>query len=363
MAVAALLGLAALLSPLPTLAQASTPKQRIEKAADLPRFSYPVAAPLEDIVRSADLFAPLAQALRRDTERVLADYDIPDKGTRRDLISQLAVLDYLDGRYASALARADEVRTLQDKPADKLLSGLRLRAMASAALAHAPGSDAHRRAVGEFMRRELAAMPKAVVDNDIKQAKASAGFLGEGLMLGRVREVLQPMATAAGALSNEFAPGLVNARFGLLAVLPLKATLTEVYTEWLAKNSVEKADIWAARDVTLDAGDKLSTVKLAVWDSGVDTALFPRQLHRDAAGAPVVIAFDRFARPSPGALQPISAELVGAPAADGRTDQGLLRPAVQHRQPRGGPGAAAVVEPAARQVQAGDRGDQPGRQL
>lgn len=308
--VTGLVCLGGLLAPLPALAQASAPKPRIERAADLPRFSYPVAGPLEDIVRSADKFAPLASALRRDTEHVLAGYDIPDKGTRRDLINLLAVLDYLDGRYASALARADAVRALQDKPADKLLSGLRLRAMASAALDHAPGTEAHQRAVGAFMRRELAAMPKAVIDNDIKQAKASAGFIGEGLVLGRVREVLQPMATSAGALSNEFAPGLVNARFGLLAVLPLKATLTEVYTEWLARNSVAKADIWAARDISLAAGDQLSSVTLAVWDSGVDTALFPGQLQRDANGAPVVIAFDRYARPSQAALQPMPADLV-----------------------------------------------------
>lgn len=308
-AVAAVLALTGLLAPLPTSAQTGAPKPRIERAADLPRFTYPVAGPLEDMVRSADKFAPLASALRRDTEHVLAGYDIPDKGTRRDLINLLALLDYLDGRYASALERADAVRALQDKPADKLLSGLRLRAMASAALAHPPGTDAHQRAVGEFMRRELAAMPKAVIDNDIKQAKASAGFLGEGLVLGRVREVLQPMATAAGALSNEFAPGLVNARFGLTAVLPLKATLTEVYSDWLSRNSVAKPDIWAAREVSLTETDKLATVPIAVWDSGVDTALFPRQLQTDAGGAPLVIAYDRFAREAKGALQPIPPEL------------------------------------------------------
>ena len=119
---AALLALAVALSLPAAQAQSAAPKPRVEKAADLPRFSYPLTGKLEDVVRQSAAFAPQSAALRRDTEGVLAGYDLPDKGTRRDLISLLAVLDYLDGQYASALARADEVRSLQDKPADRLLS-------------------------------------------------------------------------------------------------------------------------------------------------------------------------------------------------------------------------------------------------
>ena len=307
---AALLALAVALSLPAAQAQSAAPKPRVEKAADLPRFSYPLTGKLEDVVRQSAAFAPQSAALRRDTEGVLAGYDLPDKGTRRDLISLLAVLDYLDGQYASALARADEVRSLQDKPADRLLSGLRLRAMARAAQAHGPSGEAFQQAVADTLRRELAAMPFGVIENDIKQAKAGAELMGESLMLGRVREVLQPMATAAGSLSNEFAPALVNTRFGLQAVLPLKPRLIEVYTAYLAQHQTQKADIWAARDVVLPAAGRYTRVPLAVWDSGVDLSLFKDQLLRDAAGAPVVMAFDKYARPSQGALQAIPPELV-----------------------------------------------------
>lgn len=286
-----------------------TPRPTIEKAADLPRFSYPVQGKLEDIVRQPERFAALAAALRRDTESVLAGYDIRDKGTRRDLLTLLAVLDYLEGRQADALKRAEEVRALQDKPADKLLSGLRLRAMATAAQQHAPGSAAHTQAVAEFIRRELAAMPFDVIANDIRQAKAGAEVMGEALMLGRVREQLQPMADSAGALSNEFAPALVYARFGITASLPLKAALVDVYARYLAANQVDKPDIWAARDLVLPAQGPYKPVPLAVWDSGVDTPLFKPQLARDGRGQPLVIAFDKYARPAKGELLPIPPEL------------------------------------------------------
>ena len=304
-------------SPTQTPPQAATPaptpasavKPRISKAADLPRFNYPVTGKLEDTVRSADKFAVLAEALRRDTESVLAGYEIADKSAQRDLISLLAQLDFLAGRYDQALAHAEAVRALQDKPADKLLSGLRLRVMAAAAKTGAPGSEAYRKAVAASLVAELAPLPYPVIENDIKGSKAGLELMGEGLILGRTREVLQPIADATGVLSNEFAPALVNARFALLGVLPIKRTLVEAYTAYLAQHQVNKPDIWAARDVVLPADGKFSPVTLAVWDSGVDTALFGRQVVRAADGEPALLAFDKYSRPARGELQAIPAEL------------------------------------------------------
>lgn len=285
------------------------PKPRIEKAADLPRFTYAVKGPLEPVVRDAERFAPLAAAMRRDTESVLARYDIPDRATQRDLLGLLAALDYLDGRYDQVLAGSEQIRALQDKPADKLLSGLRLRAMAQAAKVHGPQGEAFQRAVATQIRRELEAMPYAVIANDIKGAKMGAELIGEALVLGRVREVLQPIADRDGALSSDFAPALVNARLALTAVLPLKATLVDTYTAYLAAHQVDKPDIWAARDVTLTPAQVKQPVAIAVWDSGTDTTLFADQVLKDAQGRPALIAFDRYARPASGELMPIPKEL------------------------------------------------------
>lgn len=291
--------------------QAAAPaaRPRIEKAADLPRFTYEVQGPLEPVVRDAQRFAPLAAAIRRDTESVLARYDIPDKATQRDLLGLLAALDYLDGRYDQVLARSEQIRALQDKPADKLLSGLRLRAMAQAAQAHGPQGEAFQRAVAERIRRELEAMPYAVIANDIKGAKMGAELIGEALVLGRVREVMQPIVDRSGAISSDFAPALVNARLALTAVLPLKNTLVDTYATYLAAHQVDKPDIWAARDVALAPAQVRQPVTIAVWDSGTDTALFKQQLVKDAQGRPAVIAFDKYARPSSGELMPIPREL------------------------------------------------------
>lgn len=139
----------------PAQPAASAAKPRIARAADLPRFSYPVTGKLEILVRSASPtdsgFAALAVALRRDTEAVLAGYQIADKAAERDLLGLLMQLDFLDGRFDQSLARAEAIRALQGKPADQLLSGPRLRAMATAAKTHAPGGEAYRQAVAGYI--------------------------------------------------------------------------------------------------------------------------------------------------------------------------------------------------------------------
>jgi hypothetical protein len=307
----ALAGALACMAPLNAAAQAPAAKPRIEKAADLPRFSYKLDAKVEEVVRTADKFSAFSALLRRDTESVLSGYDIPDKATQRDLLAVLATLDFLDGQYDGALARAEQIRALQDKPADKLLSGLRLRAMAQSAKAHGLGTPAYVKAVGEAIARELAPMPRAVVENGIKEAKAGAETIGEGRLIGRLREVVQPIVEANGSLSSDYAPGLANTRLALIGVLPLKQVLIDTYSQYLAAGKVDKPDIWAARDVVLPARPAGTPVVVAVWDGGTDTALFGKQVQRDRRGQAAVIAFDKENRPTRGELLPIPAALRG----------------------------------------------------
>ena len=295
--------------PLATQAQAPAAKPRIEKAADLPRFTYKLDAKAEDVVRSSERFAPFAAQVRRNVESVVSGYELADKAAQRDLLGQLAALDFLDGQYDRAIERAEQIRALQEKPADKLLSGLRLRAMATAAKANGVGNEAFGRSVGEAIAREIAPMPRELVENGIKEAKAGAETLGEGRLVGYLREVVQPVIDANGALSSEYAPALVNIRLTLAAVLPLKQTLVETYTAWLNVNKVIKPDIWAARDVTLPARPGKAPVVIGVWDSGSDTALFGKQVVREKNGKPALIAFDKYSRPASGELIPIAPEL------------------------------------------------------
>ncbi|HET6437430.1 MAG TPA: S8 family serine peptidase [Anaeromyxobacter sp.] len=285
-------------------------KKRIDKAADLPRFSYRIEGSLEDLVRDEARFEQFAAQVRRDDESVLAQYEIADKATRRQILSVLAQLDFLEGHYQAADQRALEIRSLEDKPADKLLSGMQLRAMVAARLEVGNvDSPEYRAEVGRRMAAELGPLPYPLVENDIKGAKSGAEIMGESLVLGSVRDVLQPVVDKAqGTLSSELAPGIVGARYALLARLPLKQVLVDTYTAYVAGHQREKPDIWASRSVELAPGKGYTPVRIAVWDSGVDSSLFQGRVVKEG-GKDAYIAFDRFGNPAQGELEPIPAEL------------------------------------------------------
>ena len=62
-------------------------KPRIEKAADMPRFSYKIDGKLEDLVRDEAAFRRFAEQVRRDDLSVLDGYEIADKPAHRDLLT------------------------------------------------------------------------------------------------------------------------------------------------------------------------------------------------------------------------------------------------------------------------------------
>jgi len=293
-------------------AAAAQEKQRIEKAADLPVFSYKVDGRLEALVRDDAKFDAFARELRRDTESVLARYDIADKSKQRELRNVLVRLDLLEGRYDDALKGALRVRELEEKPADKLLSGMTVRAIVEARrLVGNRTSDAYRREVSRLIAADLAGMNYDVIQNEIKEAKAGAEILSEALALGYVNDVLQPTVDKAGSLSSDLAPFIVGAKYRLAFALPLKETLVATFSTYLAAHKVDKPDIWAARDVVLPPGSDYPPVVIAVWDSGVDTALFKDRVVMEAPGKPALIAFDKYSNPATGELAPIPLELRG----------------------------------------------------
>ncbi|HVN36021.1 MAG TPA: S8 family serine peptidase [Casimicrobiaceae bacterium] len=287
-------------------------KKRVEKAADLPVFSYKVDGKLETLIRDDAKFRTFAADVRRDTDSVLAGYEIADKAKLRELLGVLVRLDLIEGRWDSALSGALRIRELEEKPADKLLSGLVVRAIVEARrVTGSTTADAYRREVSRLVAADLAGMPYEVIQNEIKEAKAGNEILSEALAMGYVNNVLQQTVDKAGSLSSDLAPIVVGAKYRLTFALPLKETMVATYTQYLDAHKVEKPDIWAARNVELAAGKDYTPVTIAVWDSGVDSALFKGRMVLDASGKPALLAFDKYSNPAAGELAPIPAELKG----------------------------------------------------
>jgi subtilisin family serine protease len=244
-------------------------------------------------------------------EGILEKYEIADKASHRQYLETLMCLDFLLGNYDEALTKSEKVRALEEKPADKLLSSLRLRAMVAAVKKTGTlNTPEYFEQVSQFIDKEISGYPYTVISNDIKDYKASAEVIGEGQLLGSVKDVLQKTVNKNGSyLSSELAADLIFVRYALETALPLKKTLIATYGAYLDRNKVEKADIWAARNIALSATGNYQPVNVAVWDSGVDSKLFPKQLLTDASGKPTSIAFDLYSKPSKDALYPIPKSL------------------------------------------------------
>src|SRR5206468_2960800 len=105
-------------------------KKIVHTADDLPRYSYPVPGSATALLTSDDAtFDAFADKVGADIDRTVAGYQIDDHATLRGLLEVRLQLQMLTGRDAAALRTIDEIRSLEDKPDAKLLTGLQTRAM------------------------------------------------------------------------------------------------------------------------------------------------------------------------------------------------------------------------------------------
>jgi subtilisin family serine protease len=274
--------IAVLLMILPIRLSAQDGRIRITSADDLPRYTYSVPESatrlLEDDVHFAALAAKLAADLRGDLDR----YEIADRATLKQFYSTLGSIALLDGRHDVALAYADSVRGVEDKPALRALAGTLERALAAAAR----GTPAeHERLFRTAFREEIAALPYDVVQAELKAQKGRMEFVSPGVLLGAVQATVEP-AARSGEISRELATRIVDARLYLRVFQPVQAAAVAVLGEVIAGHATEKPDIWAARDVSLDGRPGLTPVVVAIWDSGVDTLLFEGRLFVNTGEVP-----------------------------------------------------------------------------
>lgn len=253
-------------------------KPVITSQDQLPRFSYEFKGQVADVLTRDDVCQPLAARVRADLDKLLADYDIQDKATLVNIQGVLLAMDLQEGRGESALARIKLIRGLEQKPASKLTFGVLAEAYL-AARAAAPADDAaFRAAFKRAYAARLDALPWAVVGDVIRQVKGSSEIVTQALLVGSLTSQFQPGIDKTGVISGDVAQTLVSARTTVARLIPLKAERVEALTAYIAAHQTVKPDIWAARSVALRADQKLTPVVIGIWDSGVDTAVYPDQL-------------------------------------------------------------------------------------
>ncbi len=283
----------------------------VRSQSDLPRFSYAVQGSASELVRGGGpQFDAFAAKVRTDLEAVFRNYQIDDHATLRLLLSARLNLEELAGDDAAALQTVDQIRSLQDKPAAKLLSGLVPRALLGAAAeAHARQGDAFTAALMRRYAQELEPLPWETVQDSIKRSHVSARIFTESVALADVMTELDPAARTSGALDAQEAWSLVETRVDLLWLIPTGPARAKVLEDYIAAHRGAAKDIWAEREVTLTADQKLAPVVVAIWDSGIDLGAFPAQVFDDPDPTPSGahgLAFDDQGEPSTSWLYPLT---------------------------------------------------------
>jgi subtilisin family serine protease len=300
---------------------AAADKIPITKLSDLPTHTYKISGKPSELVSNPTAVLELAKAIDKDIRADLAKYDIQDPTAVRRMNGSLLTIAMLKGDEAEARRLIQIVRAAQDKPAAKLTSGVLSEVLLDTKAAKPADFD---QALRENLTARLKALPYDVVQDNLKSAKGSMEIMSPTLVQGSIATSLDP-AAAGGTLSQELAEGLVNAGFAVQNVLPHKDAIVAAYTTVLDANQVaRKADIWQARDVSLEPSQNLSPVTVGIWDSGVDTKLFASQLWANAKETPANqkdddkngfvddvngIAFTLHGDPTPELLFPIDKEV------------------------------------------------------
>ncbi len=301
----------------PAFAQATpaaSGKIVVKTQDDLPRFTYPVTGTASALLTADDAtFLAFARKVGADIDGVLAKYEIGDHATLRGLLGERETIQMLTGDYDGALKTGDAIRALEDKPDAKLLSGLRDRALVGAIKqSGASSGPAFQAAYARLYLAAIDPLPWAIVGNRIKESKGSSEIASRDLFLGQAQAGIDPAVAKTGTLSSDLAAAVISLRYALKFYIPNKDVVHAVLAAQVAAKDVKKPDIWEAREVTLTPADKTTPVNVAIWDSGVDLALFPGRVLTDAhplaTTEPHGLAFDLQNNPAHGELLPLTPE-------------------------------------------------------
>jgi subtilisin family serine protease len=261
------------------------PKKVVKNESELPRFTYKVTGNVADLLKpDSAAFKDLSVQVKADLDSILQNYQVEDKSTERELLGARLSFEEMAGQNDQALRTIDTIRGLEEKPDAKLTADLIDRAIVEARIdAKATSGAAYDSAFTRRLSEAVNQLPWNVVQGRVKELKGADEMTTPSFLAGKIASNVQPMVEKSGAVDNQTAWQIVALRFAALYKAPVKGRAAEVLQSYITKNSVEKPDIWAARDVTLSPSDKLTPVLIGIWDSGVDVSNFPQQLYSDPA--------------------------------------------------------------------------------
>lgn len=259
-------------------------KIKVEKADDLPRHTYKIEMKAVEIIDNDAELSKLADAIKADLLDDLEKYEIPDKTTLKGYYGALGMIAFLKGNYDEFHKYNTMSIELEEKEALKLTSGLFSRSLIAAKRS---GDEDLMAAVKRTYAALVNPLPYDVVGAELKGTKGRAEMMTRNLIVGMIETRTQPILDQSdGEAGKDIALGLVGAGYTIRNFIPYSVPIVEVLTAYLDAHEVVKADIWAEREVTFEDGVTGTPVIVTIWDSGLDTDIYPGQLWTNANEVP-----------------------------------------------------------------------------
>lgn len=256
------------------VSSANAEKIVVAKLDDLPRYTYRITVPAAELYDNHEALIELVVSVKRDLLSDLEKYDIRDKTTLKDYYANLGAIAMIEKDWKLYLQYLNKQKQLEEKEASKLTTGLVGNAIARAKMGN---SEQYLENVRKLFGASLKTIPYDVAQDNLKSLKGRSEILSENLVLGMVKERFQPqLDKSKGEMSEATARQLVGNAFTLHYFLPVQDIVKTELSALIESHKVDKADIWAARQVEINPGEGKPVV-LVVWDSGVDTDIFSKQ--------------------------------------------------------------------------------------
>lgn len=271
---------ATLVAAVPASAQT---KKVITTATDLPRVQVQLPAkPSEMAIKGGPQLKALESQLEAYVRDLLTNYDIQDRSTRISLLGLVAQDALVDNRWDDYLKVSAEVAALEDKPAQRAVSGLLGRAYAKAAKAVGETSPQFPDRFEGELRTSVQALDWTLVADSIQATRGSFQTLSRDLIVGSLQGGLDAAAAAQGnKLDIGVVAGLASAHRTLTEVLPLRERIFRVLDAQVKANNKEKVDRWSERLVELTPAQVSAPVAVAIWDGGFDPSVFGNKVWRN----------------------------------------------------------------------------------
>ncbi len=296
------------------------PNRVVRSEADLPVKTYQLEGAPSAVFMGAAFERDILPRIKRDAEALLAGATIESGTIRSRLQIGLASIALLQGNAATAQRWIEAERAAQTKPQLKAIGYLNREAAAAALTA--PDGGACRAAADRISARLRAADPAIVREEAILRFGQTL-TISEPYLASAVVTDIDPKARAQGGIDLMDAMLLATWRADIRTVPPCRDAMAEAWRAWIADPAHEPADIWPGRQPEAARLAGARPVVVAVWDTGIDTTLFPGQMALDPAepldgqdndGNGIVDdvhgpTYDLFARPAAPVVTPPSAEL------------------------------------------------------